>query len=219
MDCRVVVLFDVDSTLVTFEGLDWLAERKGVAKQIISLTRRSMDGELKLEDVFSKKMKLISPTVGDMKDMGIEYVRNKTNAAKSSISKLQLEGFDVGIMTGNFRPAVSILAQDLGVPSELVWANNIFFDQGGNYLGFDERGPLSRSGGKLDLARDIFDNYDYSFFVGDGSTDLEVKEVATKFIGFGGIVVRENVKLGADIYIEEASLDPVYDSILKLINL
>lgn len=217
MDQKVIVLFDVDSTLVTFEGLDWLANEKGVEDQVVELTRQSMGGELKLEDVFEKKMGLIAPSVADMEGMGEAYVSNQTAGAKDTIARLQSHGFDVGIMTGNFRPAVLLLAKELGIPVELVWSNNIHFSDTGKYVGFDTKGPLSRNGGKLDLARDIFLDYDYTFFVGDGATDLDVKEVATEFIGFGGVVVRDNVKEGADIYIEESSLAPVYEYVLKFI--
>jgi hypothetical protein len=45
-----VIFFDCDSTLTTIEGIDELARLKGQYDHIADLTRRAMDGEIKLED-------------------------------------------------------------------------------------------------------------------------------------------------------------------------
>jgi phosphoserine phosphatase len=39
--------------------------------------------------------------------------------------------------------------------------------------------------------------------VGDGATDLEARPPADGFIGYGGIVVREKVKAGADWFVTD----------------
>ena len=41
--------------------------------------------------------------------------------------------------------------------------------------------------------------------VGDGATDLEARPPADGFIGYGGIVVREKVKAGADWFVTDFS--------------
>jgi hypothetical protein len=44
-----LVCFDCDSTLVSIEGIDELARLKGQFDHIADLTRRAMNGELKIE--------------------------------------------------------------------------------------------------------------------------------------------------------------------------
>jgi phosphoserine phosphatase len=39
--------------------------------------------------------------------------------------------------------------------------------------------------------------------IGDGVTDMEAKPTAAAFIGFGGNVVREKVKAGADWFVTD----------------
>lgn len=39
--------------------------------------------------------------------------------------------------------------------------------------------------------------------LGDGATDMQAKPPATAFIGYGGIVVRESVRKGADFFITD----------------
>jgi len=203
------IYFDVDSTLSKIEGLDWLAAKKGKFKEVSKLTKKSMDGELKLEDVFAKKMEIISPTRSDFRLLGEEYCRTIVSGAKSVVRKLGLLGYDVFIMTGNFKPAVQILADFLGVLSKNVYANSVSFHADGSFASFDVSGPLSRSGGKLQLLKDVMDKDTYNVFVGDGSTDLETKEVVDLFVGFGGVQVREAVRRGADVFIEDENLEAI----------
>lgn len=39
--------------------------------------------------------------------------------------------------------------------------------------------------------------------VGDGATDMEARPPADLFVGYGGVVVREKVKKGADLFVTD----------------
>jgi hypothetical protein len=39
--------------------------------------------------------------------------------------------------------------------------------------------------------------------VGDGATDMDAKPPASVFVGFGGVVVRDSVKAGADWFVSD----------------
>lgn len=193
-----IVAFDVDSTLVTFEGLDWLATRKG--KDLSKLTKLSMDGQLKLEDVFKKKMDAMSPNYSDFVALGLEYCESSVPHAIEVISLLKTAGKDVYIITGNFQPAVGMLAKKLGISKQNVFTNKIYFDKRGDYKGFDHNGPLSINGGKVEIVQKI-KGAKRMVFVGDGNTDLETKNSVELFVGFGGVIEREKVKKESDVYI------------------
>jgi phosphoserine phosphatase len=45
--------------------------------------------------------------------------------------------------------------------------------------------------------------------IGDGASDLATRPVVDLFVGFGGIVSREKVKNGADIFVSVNSLAPI----------
>lgn len=55
----------------------------------------------------------------------------------------------------------------------------------GEYAGFDENQPTSRSGGKGEVIRQLKEEKGYKTVVhiGDGSTDLEASPPADAFIG------------------------------------
>jgi phosphoserine phosphatase len=46
--------------------------------------------------------------------------------------------------------------------------------------------------------------------IGDGATDMQAKPPADAFIGFGGVVEREKVKLNADWYIYDFEVKQLY---------
>ena len=48
------VAFDVDSTLVTIEGLDYMASLKNKVDEISKITRLAMNGEISMKDAMVK---------------------------------------------------------------------------------------------------------------------------------------------------------------------
>lgn len=53
------------------------------------------------------------------------------------------------LVSGGFRQQIYPVADTLSVPRTHVFANNLLFDENsGEYAGFDEEEPTSRSGGK-----------------------------------------------------------------------
>ena len=142
------IIFDCDSTFVSLEGLDELAELKGKKEEVAELTRLSMEGNVKLEDVFSLKMAMIRPSRADLEYLGKLYVQNLSEDVEDIIKLLIMLKKDVLQMTGNFYPAVKILAKYLKITQQNVYANRIYFDRQGRYIGFDSKNLLSISGGK-----------------------------------------------------------------------
>jgi phosphoserine phosphatase len=98
------------------------------------------------------------------------------------------------------------VAMKLGIPKTRIFANNLLFDSAtGTYSGFDANEPTSRAGGKAKVVGMLKEQYKYSpiVMVGDGATDMEARPPADLFIGFGGIVVRANVRDGADWFVTD----------------
>jgi phosphoserine phosphatase len=211
------IIFDCDSTLVAIEGLDELAQLKGKKAEVAELTRLSMDGKVKLEDVFSLKMAMIRPSKSDFEYLGNLYIKNLTEDIEETIKLLLELKKDILQMTGNFLPAVQILSRHLGIRQKNVYANKVYFNRKGDYTGFDSKNLLSVSGGKRVLVDKIlqFDPKKNIAFVGDGSTDTETKPPVKLFIGFGGVIHRENIKLHSDIYISCKSIAPIVRFILN----
>lgn len=203
------VIFDCDSTLVAVEGIDLLAGPH--AEAVADLTDRAMLGEIPLEDVYARRLELIQPTRSAVADIGRAYVEALVPGAREVVSGLRQEGIEVWIVSGGLLGAVSAVGRELGVPEERVHAVRLRYSDSGDYAGFDPTQPLARSGGKPELVRSWGDRLARpSLMVGDGSTDLEVREVVEGFAAFTGVVHRPAVVAGADYVIPGPTLEGVF---------
>ncbi|KAI3791488.1 hypothetical protein L2E82_05259 [Cichorium intybus] len=63
------------------------------------------------------------------------------------VQKLKGSGKTVYLISGGFRQMINPVASILGVPSKNIYANNLLFNNSGEF-GFDENEPTSTSGGK-----------------------------------------------------------------------
>lgn len=208
------VVFDVDSTLVDIEGLDWLAHNKGCAREVVSLTKKSMDGIMDFHEAMVQKMHILAPTHDDLIGMGQAYCDHLVPGAVEVIEALKHMGIEVWLMSGNYRPAVAILADRLGIDPDKILCNTVAFDINGKYIGFDKDNALAKNGGKAEKIYDVLRGADKRIvFVGDSATDLDVKGHVALFVGFGGVVARDVVKTQADYYIAEKNLLPLLNII------
>jgi phosphoserine phosphatase len=194
-----LIFFDVDSTLVTIEGIDVLANG---APEIAALTDAAMNGRIPLDQVYARRLDIIKPASDDVEKLAAIYVHSIVDGAKETIATLQGAGAIVHLITGGIEQAVLPLAESLGVSESNVHAVRLRFDASGAYEHFDRRSFLARPGGKELVVRDIrARTHGKAAFVGDGVSDLEAKDAVDLFIGFGGVVVRPLVKENAHIYV------------------
>lgn len=208
------VVFDVDSTLVKIEGLDYIAKKKGIGNKIQRITMNAMNGKIPMEQAMEFKMKSISPEYLDFVNMGKAYIENITDGTLETIQKLKDEEVDIWILSGNFQPAIGILADYLGIPPNKVLGNRIIFDKNMKYDGFDLNNPLSKNGGKGKILRQYKNRMKKTVFIGDGSTDVEAKNDVDLFIGFGGVAYRPCVEAQTDIYVKNSNLKAVLPFII-----
>ena len=216
------VIFDCDMTLVNVEGIDELARLKGQAEYIATLTHQAMNGKLRLEEVYAKRLELLRPTRAELEEIGRIYRRSLTPQASEVVSALQLAGVEVFIVSGGLKAAVLDLAEYLKIPAQNVHAVSVRLDElsgswweytrhqyAGNpdetYFAFAPT-PLSESSGKSNVVSKLASDGKRTMMVGDGSTDLVTKDVVRLFVGFGGAQRRAAVVNEADVFLEGPGL-------------
>jgi len=200
------VIFDCDSTLSAVEGIEELA--RDHRAEVEALTEEAMRGSLPLEQVYGRRLELVRPPRGRVLALGQRYIETLVPDAAETVAALQAEGINVRIISGGLKPAVDMLARQLGVAEADVAAVEIFFDGEGSYAGFAADSPLTRSGGK----RRVIEAWGVTrpvLMIGDGATDLEAKPAVDEFVAFAGVVYRAPVVAAADYVIRERSLAPV----------
>lgn len=209
-----LVIFDCDSTLSTVEGINELASLRGLANEISELTAAAMAGRVTLEEIYGRRLDLIRPTRGELAWLGQRYLASLVPGATQTIRILRSFGKDVHIVSGGFQQAVAVLAVGLGLASIQVHAVELYFDEDDSYAGFSRESPLARTGGKAAVCRQLISQHGDAIAVGDGMTDLEMREAGARVIGFGGAVVRPEVRERADVYVTESSLLAVLPHVL-----
>lgn len=193
------VVLDVDSTLCTIEGIDWLAGRRdtSVAAAIAELTDRAMDGRIALDAVYGERLALVRPTRDEIAALADAYRAALSAGAAEAIARLRAAGVRVVLVSGGLREAILPVAADLGVAPADVHAVGVLHGGDGAYAGFEAASPLATAGGKrtvverLALPRPALG-------VGDGMTDLAARPALDAFAAFSGVVRRDAVVREAD---------------------
>lgn len=206
------VVLDVDSTLAGIEGIDWLASLRGPAAEAESaeLTDKAMQGLIPLEEIYGRRLSFVRPTQAEIEALSRVYVQRMAPMARETVACLRDEGVHLTIASGGFEQAILPLAAELGVEADQVHAVRLYFDQAGEYTGYDERSLLARQYGKRDTIAGL--GLDSPVLaVGDGITDSEIAEVADAFAVFTGFIRREAVVARADHVLES------FDQLRKLV--
>jgi len=191
------VFFDVDSTLVTVEGIDILG---GGNPEIAKLTEAAMNGLVPLDQVYARRLAMIRPARAAVEALAARYLDSMVDGADETIAALRDAGAQVHFVTAGIDQAVRPLADKLRVSD--VHAVRLEFDDDGAYRDFDRRSPLTRPHGKELVVRDVrARTKGTAAFVGDAVSDLEAAGAVDLFIGFGGVVAREVVMMKAGVYV------------------
>ncbi|CAG5045231.1 unnamed protein product [Parnassius apollo] len=201
-DC---VCFDVDSTVIQDEGIDELARFCGKGDEVKRLTAEAMGGSMTFQEALKKRLDIIRPSVSQIRQFIETFPTNLTPGISQLVKALQDRGVTVYLVSGGFRSLIDPVAAQLNIPVAHVYANRLKFFFNGEYAGFDETEPTSRSGGKGLVIRRLKEQHGYQrlVMIGDGATDAEACPPADGFIGFGGNVVREEVKKKASWYVTD----------------
>jgi phosphoserine phosphatase len=187
------IVFDCDSTLSSVEGIDELAGEHEEA--VRELTRRAMDGEVALDEVYGRRLEMIQPDRAAIERVATRYVEALVPGIEEVFQTLQGANKRLAIVSGGLFPAVLAVADALGVDRSAVHAVDLYFHADGSYAGFQEDSPLARSGGKLEVLANIAASPEAGSvaLVGDGVTDLEALPAISRFVAWGGVVHREDV--------------------------
>lgn len=208
------IFFDLDSTLVSIEGIDALGRMAGKASEIQALTNAAMRGDVTLEEVFEKRLRMIRPTRAHIQKLSQLYCDSITEGAIELIATLKQQGKHVFLITGGYRNAIVDVARMLGFQSDHVFANVLKFDGKGKYKGFQKNIPLWKNHGKTKIALRILKQYPgKNIMIGDGVSDLEVGHVVGTFIYYGGYVWRENIAHMSSYVLKEKNLMKIFDLI------
>jgi phosphoserine phosphatase len=191
---RRLVVFDMDSTLITIEVIDELAKAHGVGDQVVKITESAMRGELDFKQSFTKRLSLLNG-LEESKVKAIGDSLPLTDGAERLIATLKKLGYKTAIVSGGFTYFGNILKQKLGI--DYVFANELEIANG--IVTGNVKGEIVDGRRKAALLKEIAGKENISLeqviAVGDGANDLPMISLAGLGIAFNAKpIVRQTAK-------------------------
>lgn len=202
----ITYIFDFDSTIVSVESLDLLAEvslehdpeKEKIVSRINTLTEQGMNGTLSFNESLKKRFALLSPTDEHIKKTIKQLKHSITQSILRNKSFFKNNAEHIYVVSGGFKEYIVPVVQMLGLREDHVYANTLNRNSKGKIIGFDSNNPLSRKNGKVEVVKSL--KKSNIVVIGDGFTDAQIKEMgaAKRFVAFTEHVVREKVVEAAD---------------------
>tara|TARA_Y100000816_G_scaffold212330_1_gene157872 strand:- start:464 stop:1135 length:672 start_codon:yes stop_codon:yes gene_type:complete len=201
-----ILILDFDSTIIKGESLDLLAETvfedcsesNLKFQEIKRLTDDGMEGKISFQQSLYKRLRILELDQLHL-NKSIKLVTKLISPSfKKNIDWLKRYRNNILIFSGGFKDMIKPVAITLGLKKENIYANELIF-KNGKFNGVNEKSALSRSGGKLNQAKQL--GLDKNLIVvGDGITDWEIKKLGDQvtFFAYTENVSRKNVVKKAD---------------------
>lgn len=217
---RPILLIDFDSTLVDAEGLDELFARSVAGTpdgpertaRFQAITDRGMAGELSYEESLGARLALLDAPRGAVEALAADLVDRIGPSVRRNAGFFRQYGPGVWVVSGGFQELILPTSRVLGIPDERVLAHRFRWDGGGRVSGVDPDTPLARGGkpgavAALGLEGEVW-------AVGDGATDLELRDVglARRFVAYVEHRERPPVMERADHVVRD------FDELLELLS-
>lgn len=212
-----LIVFDVDSTLLAVESLDFAVERALAgapdgadrAARLSAITDQGMAGVLDFRASLEQRIAIAGLTRSAVEEAR-EALRHELTPGMAGLLARLREGARVAAVSGGFVDLIAPALTDLGFAPGDIHANSFIYDGAGpqaGVTGFDRDNPLSRSGGKAVVVRALkaWSGAAHAIMVGDGMTDFEAygAGAADAFIGFGGVAERAAVRAKAPAWAQD----------------
>ncbi|UQB15237.1 phosphoserine phosphatase SerB [Clavibacter nebraskensis] len=202
---RMLVVLDVDSTLIEDEAIELLAAEAGSLDEVAAVTERAMRGELDFAESLSSRVATLAGLPSSVHAAVGARIR-VTPGAERMIAGLHDAGHIVAVVSGGFHELLDPLAERLGLD---LWRANRLETADGRLTG-RVTGPVIDAAAKraaveewsaglgIPLARVVA--------IGDGANDLEMMGVAGLSVAFDA---KPAVRRRADVCVDRRDLAQV----------
>ena len=209
-------VFDVDSTLLNVESLDFAVEmslngaKDGPerAKKLTDITNRGMAGEMDFRASLEARLEIAGLTTDHIDAAAQALIEHATEGMAELLTALRKKKWDVFAVSGGFTDLFTPALKALDfAPGEM--RGNKFVIEKDKVISFDRQNPLSENGGKAHVIAGLkaLTGCERAIMIGDGITDYEAfaQGAADAFIGFGGVTRREAVAKKAPAFADDVA--------------
>lgn len=168
---KKLVVFDMDSTLITSEVIDEMALCHGVGDAVKLITKRAMNGELKFDQSLTERVSLLK----GFKRSHMETILKNltfTPGTENFIRILRANGIKTAIASGGFQYFAKNIQATLQM--DYVFANELEFE--GDLLTGKITGAIVNAEAKEEIIQVLAQNHGFSLneivAIGDGANDI-----------------------------------------------
>ncbi|XDG07948.1 hypothetical protein ABKA04_007563 [Annulohypoxylon sp. FPYF3050] len=177
-----LVVFDMDSTLITQEVIDLLAatitDPPDLAAKVADITHRAMLGELEFDAAFRERVALLKGLPATIFEQ-LRPVLDVTKGVRELLKAFKKLGIKTAVLSGGFLPLTRWLAGELGI--DHAHANEVIIDDSGRLTG-EVKGRIVGRERKQELLLEIAKKEGIALqqvvAVGDGANDLLMLDTA-----------------------------------------
>ncbi len=200
---KKLLIGDMDSTMITVECLDELADYAGFRKQVSAITERAMRGEIDFVAALDERVAMLEGVeMGDVLKCHEERVRISPGA-KTLVRTMRANGSATTLVSGGFTVFANKVAEDIGF--DTVIANTLGV-KGHTLTGTVER-PIIDSASKYSILveerRKLELDDSQTLAIGDGANDLPMIEAAGLGVAYRG---KPKLRDAADARIDAGDL-------------
>lgn len=185
-DFRLLVM-DMDSTLITIETIDELADLVGLKQQVAAITARAMRGEIEYDESLRHRVALLKGLEASALDRVYDERLKLTPGAETLLAAIKRGGIKTLLVSGGFTRVTERLKPRLGL--DYTYANTL--DSNDGKLTGEILGRIVNADGKRDELVRVREamGIDRSqvIAIGDGANDL-------KFMAEAGVSVAFHAK-------------------------
>lgn len=169
-----LLVADMDSTIISCECIDEIADAAGIKPQVAAITERAMRGELVFEDALRERVALLKGLPQDQLATVYEKRVRLNPGAKALVQTMRKDGALTALVSGGFTYFTGRVAAETGF--DIVQANELHI-AGGKLLGTVAEPILGREAKRallVRLARERSIPLGATLAVGDGANDLDM---------------------------------------------
>ncbi|MBC2664787.1 phosphoserine phosphatase SerB [Novosphingobium flavum] len=183
IDVPHLFISDMDSTMISAECIDELADFAGIKDQIADITERAMQGELDFAQALTERVGLLAGLGEEAIQQCLDQRIAAMPGAKVLVATLKSRGCFTVLVTGGFHQFADPVAEQLGF--ERVVANRLAVHEGkltGGLVGGITDSGVKKAVLLEEMAR--LGDHAISLATGDGANDIPMIEAATYGVAY-----------------------------------